>query len=139
MPYVALAFTPPPRPFAPSHVPYPMLSGLLYHTRVCISTITVVYPSSFGNVCSDGSANTYGHRIVSTYAISHSAPHPPVWHVCALRVGACGRGSGFLAPPPDAPRILHAAITEFTLAVLFACRMSYVLLSATASWRRSGV
>eukprot|EP00965_Chrysotila_dentata_P003824 124996-Pleurochrysis_carterae.AAC.1 len=59
---------------------------------------------------------TYG-----TYAISHSAPHYPVWRVCALRVGACGRGSalrvgacgrrsGLLAPTPDAPRILYAAI-----------------------------
>eukprot|EP00965_Chrysotila_dentata_P002841 92179-Pleurochrysis_carterae.AAC.1 len=48
----------------------------------------------------------------STYAISHSALHPPVWHVWALRVGACGRGSGFLAPPPGAPRILYAAIED---------------------------
>eukprot|EP00965_Chrysotila_dentata_P189816 6173526-Pleurochrysis_carterae.AAC.1 len=46
----------------------------------------------------------------NTYTISHSAPHPLVWHVCALRVGACGRGSGLFAPPPGAPRILHAAI-----------------------------
>eukprot|EP00965_Chrysotila_dentata_P108814 3594880-Pleurochrysis_carterae.AAC.1 len=46
----------------------------------------------------------------STYAIFHSGPHPPVWHVCALRVGACGMGSGLLAPPPGAPRILHSAI-----------------------------
>eukprot|EP00965_Chrysotila_dentata_P212782 6187251-Pleurochrysis_carterae.AAC.1 len=46
----------------------------------------------------------------STYAISHFAPHSPAWHVCALRVGACGRGSGLLAPTPDAPRILDAAI-----------------------------